>query len=93
MCCAAGRPGDVRLAVRASLPAILAVLPMGMAFGVVVAQAPLPWWWAPVFPTVIFAIALHHNLLSLQRLFGYGTWWNLGLTSNVNDGVRYTLDS
>jgi 4-azaleucine resistance transporter AzlC len=58
-------PGDVRLAIRASLPAVLAALPMGIAFGVVVAQSPLDWWWAPVFATVIFAGSLEFLILGM----------------------------
>lgn len=57
--------GAVRLAVRGALPALLAVFPMGIAFGVVVAQSPLPWWWAPVFATVIFAGSLEFLILGM----------------------------
>lgn len=53
------------MAVRGSLPAVLAVLPMGIAFGVVVAQSTLPWWWAPVFATVIFAGSLEFLVLGM----------------------------
>ncbi|MDQ0854941.1 4-azaleucine resistance transporter AzlC [Arthrobacter sp. V4I6] len=62
---AAAPSGDVRMAVRASLPALLGALPMGIAFGVVVAQSPLPWWWAPVFATVIFAGSLEFLVLGM----------------------------
>jgi len=57
--------GEVMLAIRASLPALLAVVPMGIAFGVVVAQSALPWWWAPVFATVIFAGSLEFLILGM----------------------------
>lgn len=57
--------GDVRLAITDSFPALLAVAPMGIAFGVVVAQSPLPWWWAPVFATVIFAGSLEFLILGM----------------------------
>lgn len=56
---------DVRLAIRASLPAVLGALPMGLAFGVVVAQSPLDWWWGPVFATVIFAGSLEFLILGM----------------------------
>lgn len=58
-------PGDVQLAIRASLPAVMGALPMGVAFGVVVAQSPLEWWWAPVFATVIFAGSLEFLILGM----------------------------
>lgn len=38
---------------------------MGISFGVVVAQSPLPWWWAPVFATVIFAGSLEFLILGM----------------------------
>jgi 4-azaleucine resistance transporter AzlC len=62
---ASATPGDVRLAIRASFPAVLGALPMGIAFGVVVAQSPLDWWWAPVFATVIFAGSLEFLILGM----------------------------
>lgn len=58
-------PGEIGLAIRASLPAVLGALPMGIAFGVVVAQSPLDWWWAPVFATVIFAGSLEFLILGM----------------------------
>lgn len=57
--------GDVRFAIQQSLPAVLGALPMGIAFGVVVAQSPLAWWWAPVFATVIFAGSLEFLILAM----------------------------
>lgn len=57
--------GDVHLAIRQSLPALLGALPMGIAFGIVVAQSPLAWWWAPVFATVIFAGSLEFLILGM----------------------------
>jgi 4-azaleucine resistance transporter AzlC len=38
---------------------------MGIAFGVVVAQSPLAWWWAPLFATVIFAGSLEFLILGM----------------------------
>ncbi|WP_375141877.1 AzlC family ABC transporter permease [Zhihengliuella sp.] len=65
----AGRPpaprGEVTSAIRLCLPAVLGLMPMGVAFGVAVAQSPLAWWWAPVFSTVIFAGSLEFILLGL----------------------------
>lgn len=58
-------PGDFTAAVRLCLPPMMGLLPMGLAFGVAVAQSPLAWWWAPVFSTVIFAGSLEFILLGL----------------------------
>ena len=38
---------------------------MGMALGVLVVQAGLDWWWAPVFAAVIFAGSLEFLVLGL----------------------------
>ncbi|WP_258060658.1 AzlC family ABC transporter permease [Arthrobacter sp. 4R501] len=47
------------------MPAVLGAVPMGIALGVVVAQSPLAWWWAPVFATVIFAGSLEFLILGM----------------------------
>ncbi|GAA0700007.1 AzlC family ABC transporter permease [Kitasatospora atroaurantiaca] len=51
--------------MRIVTPAALGALPMGLAFGVVVSQSPLAWWWAPVFATVIFAGSLEFVVLGM----------------------------
>ncbi|MCO1657969.1 AzlC family ABC transporter permease [Pseudonocardia sp. S2-4] len=38
---------------------------MGVAFGVLVARSGLPWWWATVFASVVFAGSLEFVLLGL----------------------------
>lgn len=38
---------------------------MGMAFGVLIVQAGLDWWWGPVFAAVIFAGSLEFLVLGL----------------------------
>lgn len=38
---------------------------MGMAFGVLIVQAGLEWWWGPVFAAVIFAGSLEFLVLGL----------------------------
>jgi 4-azaleucine resistance transporter AzlC len=47
------------------LPVGFAVAAMGLAFGVLVAQSGLPWWWATIFASVIFAGSLEFLLLGL----------------------------
>lgn len=47
------------------MPAALAIVPMGLAFGALVAQSPLPWWSAPLFSFVIFAGSLEFLLIGL----------------------------
>jgi 4-azaleucine resistance transporter AzlC len=47
------------------LPVGFAVAAMGLAFGVLVARSGLPWWWATIFASVIFAGSLEFLLLGL----------------------------
>jgi 4-azaleucine resistance transporter AzlC len=48
-----------------TLPVGLAVAAMGLAFGVLVTRAGLPWWWATIFASVVFAGSLEFLLLGL----------------------------
>ena len=41
------------------------MVPLGVAFGVLVAQAGLAWWWTPVISGLVFAGSLEFLLLSL----------------------------
>ncbi|MGJ0119021.1 AzlC family ABC transporter permease [Williamsia sp. MIQD14] len=56
---------DIVAGVRTVAPAAVSVLPMGLAFGVVVSQSVLAWWWAPVFAGVIFAGSLEILLVGM----------------------------
>jgi 4-azaleucine resistance transporter AzlC len=55
----------LRAALKDSTAVGLACLPMGLAFGVLVAHSTLPWWWASVFATIVFAGSLEFLLLGL----------------------------
>lgn len=57
--------GEFRAGTRIALPAILGTAPMGMAFGVLVVQSGLDWWWGPVFAAVIFAGSLEFLVLGM----------------------------
>ncbi|NGP09403.1 AzlC family ABC transporter permease [Rhodococcus sp. 14C212] len=52
---ASGRLSEIRTGVRDSWAVGLGLIPLGLAFGVVLTQAGFDWWWAPVFSTVIYA--------------------------------------
>jgi 4-azaleucine resistance transporter AzlC len=56
---------DALLALRDALAVGVAAATIGLAFGVLVAQSGLAWWWATVFATVIFAGSLEFLLLGL----------------------------
>lgn len=55
----------MRLGVRTALPAAAAVVPMGLAFGVLISQSPLPWWSATLFAAVVFAGSLEFLLIGM----------------------------
>ena len=42
-----------------------AFVPLGLAFGVLVSHSGLPWWWATVFASVIYAGSLEFLLLGM----------------------------
>lgn len=46
---------QLRLGWRTGLPPGLAVIPVGLAFGVLVIQYGLPWWAAPLLSGIVFA--------------------------------------
>jgi 4-azaleucine resistance transporter AzlC len=56
---------DARRALGDSLSVGFAAAAMGMAFGVLVTRSGLPWWWATIFASVIFAGSLEFVLLGL----------------------------
>jgi 4-azaleucine resistance transporter AzlC len=56
---------EVRRGVRLSSAAGLGLFPLGVAFGLLVAQASLPWWTAPLLSTVVFAGSVELLLVSL----------------------------
>jgi 4-azaleucine resistance transporter AzlC len=43
----------------------LAIFPIGIAFGILVAHSALAWWWASVFSSLIFAGSLEFLLIGL----------------------------
>lgn len=62
---APGRSSPVRAALRDALPVGLGLGPLGIAFGVLVVQAGLPWWWATVFTAAIYAGSFEFLLVGL----------------------------
>ncbi len=51
---------------RTTAPAGLAVLPLGIALGVLVVQSGLAWWWGPVLAGVVFAGSLEFLLVGMM---------------------------
>lgn len=59
------RRAEVRRGLALSSAAGLGLFPLGLAFGLLVAQANLPWWTAPLLSTVVFAGSVELLLVSL----------------------------
>lgn len=57
--------GEVAAGMRTALPACLAVIPLGLALGVLVVQAGFDWWWATIIAAVVFAGSLEFLLVGL----------------------------
>ena len=57
--------GEVAVGLRVALPAALAMVPLGLALGVLITQAGLPWWAAPMFAGVVFAGSLEFLLVGM----------------------------
>lgn len=48
-----------------AMPACAAVLPLGVALGVLVVKSGLAWWWAPIFAAIVFAGSMEFLLVGL----------------------------
>lgn len=59
------RWAEVRKGLGASLAVGLGMVPLGMAFGLIVLQAGLPWWLAPALSIFIYAGSLELFLVSM----------------------------
>src|SRR5699024_6133680 len=59
------RRGEIAAGLRASLSAGLGMFPLGIAFGMLVVQAGLPWWVAPALSFTAYAGSLELLLVSM----------------------------
>lgn len=46
-------------------PVALGMVSLGLAFGLLLTQLGLPWWWAPIFSTVVYAGSLEFLLATM----------------------------
>jgi 4-azaleucine resistance transporter AzlC len=60
-----GRRAEARASVRLAAPVALGMIPLGIAFGLLVLHAGLAWWWATVFSAVVFAGSLEFLLVAM----------------------------
>jgi 4-azaleucine resistance transporter AzlC len=61
----AHRRHQVALAARDTLGVGMGYLPLGTAFGVLLATSGLDWWWAPVFSVLIYAGSMEFLAIGL----------------------------
>lgn len=65
----AGIPGQVRAEIvgglRESWPVAVGLVPMGIAFGLLMTQSGFAWWWTPIFSLVIYAGSMEFLALNL----------------------------
>lgn len=59
------RAVDVRAGVADSWAVGLGLIPLGLAFGVVLTQGGFDWWWAPIFSIVIYAGSMEFLAIGL----------------------------
>ena len=57
----AGWP-EIRAGVRDAWVVGLGLIPLGMAFGLLMTQAGFAWWWTPVFSVVILAGSMEFGI-------------------------------
>lgn len=56
---------EIRKGLADSAPVGLGLIPLGLAFGVLITQAGFDWWWAPVFSIVIYAGSMEFLAIGL----------------------------
>lgn len=59
------RRGEVAKAARDTVAVGMGYLPLGAAFGVLLATSGLAWWWAPVFSVLIYAGSMEFLAIGL----------------------------
>ncbi|APE11372.1 AzlC family ABC transporter permease [Rhodococcus pyridinivorans] len=56
---------EIRAGIEDSWAVGLGLIPLGLAFGVVLTQGGFEWWWAPIFSTVIYAGSMEFLAIGL----------------------------
>ena len=56
---------EIIKAIRACMPIAVGVVPLGLAFGVLMVQTGFDWWWTPVFSIVIYAGSMEFLAISM----------------------------
>lgn len=59
------RRGEIAAGLADAWTVALGLVPLGLAFGLLVTQSGFAWWWAPVFSVVIYAGSMEFLAVSL----------------------------
>lgn len=61
----ASKSSEITGGLKEALPVAMGLIPLGLAFGLLVAQAGFAWWWAPIFSVIIFAGSMEYLAVGL----------------------------
>ena len=56
---------EIRAGIRDSWAVALGLIPLGLAFGLLLTQMGFAWWWAPIFSLLIYAGSMEFLALNL----------------------------
>ncbi|HCT9180779.1 TPA: AzlC family ABC transporter permease [Corynebacterium aurimucosum] len=56
---------EIVKAIRTCMPIAVGVVPLGLAFGVLMVQTGFDWWWTPIFSIVIYAGSMEFLAISM----------------------------
>ena len=59
------RNADWRAGIADAWPVTLGMVPLGLAFGLLITQVGFAWWWAPIFSFVIYAGSMELSLIHI----------------------------
>ncbi len=62
---ASSTSAEIRKGLVDAAPVGVGLIPLGLAFGVLITQAGFDWWWAPVFSIVIYAGSMEFLAIGL----------------------------
>lgn len=56
---------EIIKAIRTCMPIAVGVVPLGLAFGVLMVQTGFDWWWTPIFSIIIYAGSMEFLAISM----------------------------
>ncbi|MBK4139543.1 branched-chain amino acid ABC transporter permease [Corynebacterium macginleyi] len=56
---------EIHKGIKDTWAAALGLIPLGLAFGLLMVQSGFSWWWAPIFSTIIYAGSMEFLAISM----------------------------